>query len=226
MGPDNLFPQPLYDVGAMATHETLDVAVPTGNTYDKYATSNPIERRLMAGFLRALDASLPDAPPARVLEVGMGEAKIAARVRGRYPRADIVGIDLPDPELAAAWGEHAIPGAFADITRLPFASDTFDLVLAIEVLEHVPAPEDTLRELARVGRGRFVLSVPSEPVWRVANLARGKYVGDLGNTPGHIQHWSPRSFRRLVGSQLDVVEARTPFPWTMVAAQRHAAGTS
>jgi SAM-dependent methyltransferase len=205
--------------GCMTAHDTLDGSVPTGNAYDKYATSNPIERRLMAGFFRSLDESLPDEAPVTVLEVGMGEAKIAARVRERYPEASIVGIDLPDPELAAAWDEHDIPGAFADIARLPFPSGSFDLVLAIEVLEHVPDPAAALRELARVGRGRFVLSVPREPIWRIANMARGKYIGELGNTPGHIQHWSQRSFRRLVGAHLDVIAARAPLPWTMVSAQ-------
>jgi SAM-dependent methyltransferase len=199
--------------------ETIDSAVPTGNAYDKYSSSNPIERRLMAGFFRSLDACLPSTAPASVLEVGMGEAEIASRVHERYPEASIVGIDLPDPELAAAWGEHEIPGAFADITRLPFPDASFDLVLAIEVLEHVPDPAGALRELARVGRGTFVLSVPREPIWRVANMARGKYIGDLGNTPGHIQHWSQRGFRRFVGSQFDVVTTRAPFPWTMVAAR-------
>jgi len=206
----------------MAEQDTLDDAVPTGNTYDKYAVSNPIERRLMSGFFRSLDACLPAEAPARVLEVGMGEAVIAARVRDRYPGASIVGIDLPDVELAAAWDEQKIAGAFADITRLPFPSASFDLVLAIEVLEHVPDPAGALRELARVGRGAYVLSVPREPIWRIANLARGKYVGDLGNTPGHIQHWSHRSFRTLVSGHLDVVTSRSPLPWTMVSAQARA----
>jgi hypothetical protein len=30
--------------------------------------------------------------------------------------------------------------------------------------------------------------VPREPIWRIGNMARGRYLGDLGNTPGHIQH--------------------------------------
>ena len=40
--------------------------VPTGNTYDKYASKNPIERRLMTGFFAALDALVPSTPPASV----------------------------------------------------------------------------------------------------------------------------------------------------------------
>ena len=70
---------------------------------------------------------------------------------------------------------------------------------------------------------RTVVSVPREPVWRAANLARGKYLGALGNTPGHIQHWSTRRFSRLVATRFDVVNVRTPFPWTVVGARSRAA---
>lgn len=196
----------------------MDEHVPIGNTYDKYASKNPIERRLMDGFFGALDAALPAAAPASILEVGVGEAEVANRVRQRYPDARFVGIDLPDPELARHWAASGLNGTFADITRLPFPDASFDLVLAIEVLEHVPDPEGAVRELARLATGRLVLSVPREPIWRVANLARGKYIGALGNTPGHINHWSKGRFAGLVGSQFEVRTVATPFPWTMVEA--------
>jgi ubiquinone/menaquinone biosynthesis C-methylase UbiE len=203
----------------MAAGQTLGTSTPRGNAYDKYSVSNPIERRLMRGFFRALDACLPETAPVRMLEVGMGEGEIAARVSARYPAGSIVGIDLPDAELRSAWADKRISGMFADITLLPFPSETFDLVLAIEVLEHVSNPDAAARELARVGRGSFVLSVPDEPIWRVANLLRGKYLRSLGNTPGHVQHWSQRSFRHFVNQHFDVIQALSPFPWTMVSAR-------
>ena len=195
-------------------------AVPTGNTYDKYGTSNPVERRIMAGFLRALDTALPPAGVSSVLEVGVGEGDVSERVRARYPAASVVGVDLPDGTLAAEWARRDLHNAFASASRLPFADRRFDLVLAIEVLEHVPDPAAALTEIARVARDAVVLSVPCEPLWRVLNLARGKYVRDFGNTPGHIQHWGPRSFSRLVGEHLDVTQVHRPLPWTMVAARR------
>jgi 2-polyprenyl-3-methyl-5-hydroxy-6-metoxy-1,4-benzoquinol methylase len=194
-------------------------AVPTGNTYDKYASKNPVERRLMAGFFGCLDELLPSAAPRSVLEVGMGEGMVCQRIRERFPEARIAGIDLPDDELGAHWQERDLAGGFADIARLPFRDRSFDLVLAIEVLEHVPDPAAALAELSRVATGNLVLSVPREPIWRVANMARGKYLGALGNTPGHIQHWSRRSFADLVGTRFEVTGVRTPFPWTMVAAR-------
>jgi SAM-dependent methyltransferase len=198
-------------------------AVPTGNTYDKYASSNPIERRLMRGFLDALGAALPASPPAAVLEVGMGEGEVTTLVRDRYPDAVVVGVDLPDPGLAAEWRARRLTGLFADIGRLPFPSKQFDLVLGIEVLEHVPDPAAALDELGRLCRGDLVVSVPREPVWRIANMARGKYLVALGNTPGHIQHWSSGRFARLIGTRFDVVTVRKPFPWTMVRARARAA---
>ncbi|MBW3547064.1 MAG: class I SAM-dependent methyltransferase [Actinobacteria bacterium] len=174
----------------------------------------------MAGFLRALDTALPPAGVSSVLEVGVGEGDVSERVRSRYPAASVVGVDLPDGMLAAEWARRDLHNAFASASRLPFADGRFDLVLAIEVLEHVPDPAAALTEITRVARDAVVLSVPCEPLWRVLNLARGKYVRDLGNTPGHIQHWGPRSFSRLVGEHLDVIGVHRPLPWTMVAARR------
>lgn len=194
-------------------------AIPTGNTYDKYTATNPVERRLMTGFLACLEGMLPATDPLSVLEVGIGEGEISTRLRARYPRARFTGIDLPDNDLAHCWRSRSLSGSFADIVRLPFADASFDLVLAIEVLEHVPDPEGALAELSRVARSNLVLSVPREPIWRLANMARGKYLRDLGNTPGHIQHWSARSFANLVGRYVTPVAVRSPFPWTMVGAQ-------
>jgi ubiquinone/menaquinone biosynthesis C-methylase UbiE len=175
----------------------------------------------MAGFLSQLDALLPTEAPERVLEVGVGEGEIAGRVSARWPGASIAGLDLPDPELREEWRRRRLAGTFGDIAALPFAGATFDLVLAIEVLEHVPDPAAALREIERVAvpGATVILSVPHEPLRRVANMARGKYWSALGNTPGHVQHWSRRSFAALVARYFDRLEVRSPAPWTMVGAR-------
>ena len=173
----------------------------------------------MHRFLHTLDELMPASAPSRVLEVGVGEGEISARVRARYPSAAIVGIDLYDPALTAEWQARGHVGAFADVTRLPFPDGAFDLVLGIEVLEHVADPARALAEVRRVGREHFVLSVPREPIWRLANLVRGRYARALGNTPGHVNHWSTRSFRELVERFVEVEATRTPLPWTVVSAR-------
>jgi hypothetical protein len=67
-----------------------------------------------------------------------------------------------------------------------------------------------------VARRHLLVSVPREPLWRVLNVARGAYLRELGNTPGHVNHWSRHGFVRLLERHGEVVEARSPFPWTMV----------
>ncbi|MCZ7529179.1 MAG: class I SAM-dependent methyltransferase [Acidimicrobiia bacterium] len=193
---------------------------PTGNIYDKYASRNPIERRLMHGFFRALDSTLPRVAPERILEVGAGEGEIARALAARYPEARITILDLPDPELAGEWRSLDATATHGDATHLPFPDQAFDLVLAIEVLEHVEDPDAALHEIARVARGAVVVSVPREPIWRVANMARGKYWRSLGNTPGHVNHWGTRGFSAFVGRELRVERTVRPFPWTVVGAHR------
>jgi SAM-dependent methyltransferase len=202
-----------------APPEAASDPVPTGNHFDKYGTTNPLSRLMLSRFLDALDALLPAAAPTRILEVGMGEGEIVRRLRERWPDADITGVDLWDDELRTHWVDLPAAAVVTDAHRLPFPDDSFDLVLAIEVLEHVERPGLALAELARVGTDRVIVSVPREPIWRAANMARGSYLRDLGNTPGHINHWTSRGFRNFVGGVLDIDATAQPFPWTMVSAR-------
>jgi 2-polyprenyl-3-methyl-5-hydroxy-6-metoxy-1,4-benzoquinol methylase len=191
----------------------------TGNTYDKYGSTNPLVRRLMAGFESTLDELMAQARPSSLLDVGCGEGVLTERWARELAPARIVGIDLEDAALQAEWARRAAPNLEYRVQRaesLPFADDTFDAATAIEVLEHVPDPEHTLAEMARVATSHLLVSVPREPLWRGLNLARGAYVRELGNTPGHLNHWSKRAFVALLSRHGQVVQARSPFPWTMV----------
>ncbi len=196
-----------------------DPAVPTGNTYDKYGSTNPVVRRLMAGFEHALDELFQRAGPASVLDVGCGEGVLSARWAARLGSGRVVGVDLEDPKLEAQWsarGQRAnLEFRAMRAQRLEFADDEFDLVAATEVLEHVPDPELVLAEMARVARRHLLVSVPHEPLWRALNVARGAYLRELGNTPGHLNHWTRGSFAALLERFGEVAEIRSPFPWTM-----------
>jgi 2-polyprenyl-3-methyl-5-hydroxy-6-metoxy-1,4-benzoquinol methylase len=192
----------------------------TGNTYDKYGSSNPVVRRLMSGFERSLDELFERAAPRSLLDVGCGEGVLVHRWAERVgPARRVVGIDLEEESIQAGWAERTAPNLeyrVMEAQNLPFALDEFDLATAIEVLEHVPDPEHTVAEMARCAERHLLVSVPREPLWRMLNMARGAYWPELGNTPGHLNHWSRRSFVRLLSRHGDVAEVRSPFPWTML----------
>jgi 2-polyprenyl-3-methyl-5-hydroxy-6-metoxy-1,4-benzoquinol methylase len=191
----------------------------TGNTYDKYGSTNPVVQRLMRRFHGDLDALFHQARPESILDVGCGEGVLVCQWADKVGDGRVVGIDLDDPRLHAEWEKRRRPNLEYRVQKaeeLPFENDEFDFASAVEVLEHVPEPDHTLAEMARVARRHLLVSVPREPLWRGLNMARGAYLRDWGNTPGHLNHWSKRafvSFLRTVGTP---VEVRSPFPWTMV----------
>ena len=192
----------------------------TGNTYDKYGSTNPVVRRLMGGFEGTLEELFTQADPQSLLDVGCGEGVLTHRWAQRLgDQRRVVGIDLDDPALHGEWAKRTAPNLEYRVMKaenLPFADGEFDAVTAIEVLEHVPDAEHTVAEMARVAKRWLLVSVPREPLWRGLNMARGAYWKDLGNTPGHVNHWSKRSFVALLSRHGEVVQARSPFPWTML----------
>ena len=196
-----------------------ETGVVTGNTYDKYGSTNPVVKRLMANFEGALDALFKQAAPASLLDVGCGEGVLVHEWAKALAPARVVGIDLEEPSIQAGWAQRQAPNLEYRIMlaeNLPFADGEFDAATAIEVLEHVPDPAHTVAEMARVAQRHLLVSVPREPLWRGLNLGRGAYVRQLGNTPGHVNHGSKRSFVELLSRHGEVVEARSPVPWTML----------
>jgi 2-polyprenyl-3-methyl-5-hydroxy-6-metoxy-1,4-benzoquinol methylase len=191
----------------------------TGNTYDKYGSTNPAVQRLMRRFHSDLDALFEEARPESILDVGCGEGVLVCEWADKVGDGRVVGIDLDDPQLHGEWEKRRRPNLEYRVQKaedLPFENDEFDFASAIEVLEHVPEPDHTLTEMARVARRHLLVSVPREPLWRGLNMARGAYLRDWGNTPGHLNHWSKRAFVSFLRTVGRPVEVRSPFPWTMV----------
>jgi 2-polyprenyl-3-methyl-5-hydroxy-6-metoxy-1,4-benzoquinol methylase len=201
----------------------VSTATRAGNLYPKYATRNPAARGLVARFRGALNELVDLAAPASILDVGCGEGVLTAAWRDRTGVQRVVGVDVEDAGLRAEWARREHTGlelrAIEPAPPLPFPDDSFDLVAAVEVLEHVADPDGLLAELARVARTHILVSVPREPLWRALNLLRGAHVRSLGNTPGHVHHYSRRSLERLARTRGQVRAVRTPVPWAAALVQ-------
>ncbi len=191
-------------------------ACPVGNVYDKYGSRNPATRLLMRRFRARIGAHIRTVSPESVLDAGCGEGVLTRKIAEMLPGARVVGLDVPSPVLREHWRTHA-DAEFVEgsVYSLPFTDREFSLVVALEVLEHLERPAEAMRELVRVSAGWLLLSVPREPLWRVMNVLSGRYLSELGNTPGHVQHWSRKAFEQLVSQGGATAKISGPLPWTV-----------
>jgi 2-polyprenyl-3-methyl-5-hydroxy-6-metoxy-1,4-benzoquinol methylase len=148
-----------------------------------------------------------------VLDAGCGEGETLARLGDVLGRR-VAAIDILDE--CVAYTKQRLPhvdASTANVYELPFDDRSFDLVLCLEVMEHLDRPAQALRELSRVSRRDLVVSVPYEPYFRLGSLMRGKYVRGLGNHPAHVNHWNRRSLPAFLRAQVDVADVAVAFPW-------------
>ncbi len=184
----------------------------------KYEKSGRIGGWLVERFFGAVESLCAGQRCERVLEVGCGEGYSTERLRRLLgPEVRLRAVDTEQRLVdAAARRNPGVPVGLGSIYALDEADASVDLVFALEVLEHLEEPRLALAELRRVARGAVITSVPREPLWRLLNLCRLRYLRALGNTPGHVQHWSAADFLRLIEDYGDVAAVRTPLPWTIV----------
>jgi 2-polyprenyl-3-methyl-5-hydroxy-6-metoxy-1,4-benzoquinol methylase len=191
-----------------------------GNASDKYGSRNPLVRWIMQGFESSLDQLIAKASPSSIHEIGCGEGYWVLRWNERGIAAR--GCDFSSQVIQLARDNavtNGYPPSLFDVRSiydLQAGRDNADLIVCCEVLEHLEDPEAGLQALQRVVDKNLIVSVPREPLWCLLNLARGKYLSQWGNTPGHIQHWSKSAFFTLVSRYFKVIEMRCPLPWTMI----------
>lgn len=181
----------------------------------KYLNPNPVQRWLLRRFYRHIVGLVKKTGARHILDVGCGEGFTMRELRENGVGAAMVGVDYSP--VALAWSQAndvaRSPLHVADAHRLPFSDNSFDLVLCLEVLEHLPDSRLGLAELLRVTRSYVLVSVPHEPFFRGANFLRGKHTRALGNDPEHLHTYGGRAFYELVSSQGEVLWHGYSFPW-------------
>jgi len=200
----------------MAKVPMIEKGIVAGNIYPKYLTKNPVARYLTNGFLNSLDRLVASIDPSSVHEVGCGEGYLISRFAN--DKRILMGSDFSEQVIQEARQlsiNSEINFKVASVYELT-TEDSASLILCCEVLEHLEFPERALDILAGIANPYLIASVPQEPLWHILNILRGNYLGSLGNTPGHLQHWSKNGFLRFLEKRFELLNIETPFPWTMV----------
>ncbi len=164
-------------------YEAVDQLYPSwANTFGSY--------NLPQALLAVLD-SVPRS--ARILELGCGGGALLRTLAERgFER--LVGLDLARTALREACRRET-PAAFvlAEAERLPFRSQSFDVVIATDLIEHVDDLDAHLAEVARVLRpgGWYLVKTPNRPLaelyYRLAGLDDYPFWHPSMLSPGELQ---------------------------------------
>jgi len=133
---------------------------------------HPLRRHVHQALLRTTLDCVGDflGQDARILDAGCGEGALALALATEFAGRGVLvnGVDLSEPNLAAGLARvreaelgERVALQVADLERLPFADESFDVVVSSHVLEHLPSFERGLAELRRVTRDVLVLGLPT-----------------------------------------------------------------
>lgn len=189
------------------------------DNFVKHTSQNPLQKLLINNFYNYLIATIKDFEIESVLDVGCGEGFTLNKLSEEGIGKKLEGVDFL--KTAIDLGKKAHPKLTlnqGNIYKLEYKNNSFDLVMATEVLEHLEDPRKGLKELIRVSKKYLLLSVPNEPFFMGANFLRGKNWSRWGNDIEHIQHWTSKRFQQFTtnNSQLSILKVRHPFPWTLL----------
>lgn len=188
------------------------------DNYKKHTATNPIQKLLIDNYHKTLKSTLSKKGIGTILDAGCGEGFTLSFIKDEKIGSKHVGVDFLDRAVEIGRRLHPdLEIKQGSIYALPYKDNSFDMVMATEVLEHLEDPRKGLKELKRVSRQYILLSVPNEPFFILSNLLRGKNLSRLGNDIEHIQHWSFLGFEKFVKSEgLRIVSVKHPFPWTLL----------
>lgn len=187
----------------------------------KYSDENFISRYANELFFKTIKEMLYAISFSSVLDAGCGEGVPLSLAYSISPDSKQFGFDLDKRRVEICAQTVQIAHLFvANAHNIPVTDESFDVVMCLETLEHVGEPLLAVAEIARVTKRYALFSVPNEPWWRLGNMVRFKYLGDFGNTPGHINHWTAGNFKKMIESRFTLLRSAQPFLWTFVLAEK------
>lgn len=196
-----------------------------GNYFNKYQNNGRIINYIMNSYFKNFSHLIDSVEYSKVYEAGCGEGFISQYVYNKNKDTkemlQVYASDISENVIKKARKAYPYIQFYVNsIYDIKENNNSFDLAIASEVLEHLDEPEKALSEVFRISKKYILISVPNEPIWCIANFARVKYIRRMGNTPGHINHYTKGEIIKLLYNYGNILEVRNPFPWTMVLCEK------
>lgn len=155
--------------------------------------------------------------PARVLDAGCGEGRVAITLGARHPELSVTAVDVSPTNVRIARRVNRFPNVRIEETLIErfterAVPESFDLAYSFAVLEHVADVDDVVARILGLLRpgGRFCFVVPMNELTAVAPLP--PFVARDG-VLGHVRCFSDSSLRAAFGKYGDFQLVKLPSPW-------------
>ena len=174
------YPQPLNELSEEALEQIFQYGKEKELKIHKFKKTMGLPRvQKVLGMLQGLQ-------PANLLDVGTGRGVFLWPLLTQFPHMPVQCVDILDFRVEAInqVNRGGIPNVSAqllDITNTDFRTNQFDVVTALEVVEHIPNTEAVIRELCRVAHWYVIISVPSKE----------------DDNPEHIHLFTKQRFKEL-----------------------------
>lgn len=168
--------------------------------YQKGIKNNLFQRIWHTNKFRAILGLISNSPQ-KILDVGCASGWITAKIAEKFPKARCYGIDIYN--RAIVYGRKLYPGInfkIADVHKLPFKNETFDLAICTEVLEHVGSPKSALLEMKRVLKenGQAVLEFDSGSfLFTITWFVWKKFRGKVWNN-AHLSSFNAKKLEKII----------------------------
>lgn len=190
----------------------------------EYKNKNSIIKILIKNFFHVLENIFIDIKNElnNVLEIGCGAGESTLRIKQILPDVKYDASEY-DIRYIEAIEKRDIPLKVfqEDVYDIKKSDNSYDCIIMLEVLEHLENIEKAVSELFRVSKKYILISVPNEPIWRICNLIRGKYLLSLGNTPGHINHFNRKKLKKILSPYAAKLTIKSAFPWLIILAEKN-----
>lgn len=182
----------------------------------KYENKNPLYRFAVNRFLAHVKKAADSVPVKNILDAACAEGFVLRYLQDRRPELSFKGFDIDCEAIEEA--KKINPGVHFECKDLYTLKpgEKLDLVMALEVLEHLTDYEKALQTLRALDSRYFLFSVPREPFFRGLNFLRGRYWKRWGNIPEHVNTWTKGKFKKIIGKYFNIVGDYSSLPWTIL----------
>lgn len=191
------------------------------NNLAKYQSKNPLKKIFIGLFLKRIVSIVKILDSKTALDAGCGEGLVIKKISSLLPDLKIDGLDISSQSIDMA--KRLLPSHVffvGNIGKMPLADNSYDLVMALEVLEHLLQPTLALKEIKRVTKKYCLISVPWEPYFSLANFFSGKNITGLGADPEHVNFWGRKKIVNLTSEYFNIISVQISFPWIIILAKK------